>query len=136
MRLSRTRLEAMSTAPTHPLDPTLLPPAWYTTYWEVLEDISQHIALVYPQMLQSSLCADFIHAVCLKSCAICSQTAQIELLRIPSHYHPESRQKTLSLILDVIGLAKGLQEEDYCMLDPLLGVGDTARSAMFSHHHL
>ena len=129
MRLSQKRAEAaVATSSTgRILEHTALPAEWFTQYWETLEDVTSHVALLYPQMLQASLCADPQHALCLKVCIIIVLTAQVELHRMPGTYHSESRQKALNVILDVIGLTKGLKDEDYAMLEPILGVRATRR---------
>lgn len=101
---------------------TALPMEWYTQYWETLEDAAQHVAMLYPQMLQASLYADDQHTLCLKVCIVVALTAQIELHRMPGYYHAESRQKAMCVIVEVIRLLKGLKEEEYDMLEPTLGV--------------
>ncbi|KIP09139.1 hypothetical protein PHLGIDRAFT_347915 [Phlebiopsis gigantea 11061_1 CR5-6] len=122
MRLSRMRADAMLGSTSRILEHTALPPEWYTQYWETLEDVTQHVALLYPQMLQASLCADPRHGLCLKVCIIVALAAQVELHRMPGSYHAESRQKSLSAILEVITLTKGLKGDDYDMLEPILGI--------------
>ena len=116
------RADAMLRSTSRILEHTALPPEWYTQYWEALEDVTQHVALLYPQMLQASLCADPRDGLCLKVCIIVALAAQVELHRMPGTYHAESRQKSLSVILEVISLTKGLKGEDYDMLEPILGV--------------
>ncbi|EKM51825.1 uncharacterized protein PHACADRAFT_101816, partial [Phanerochaete carnosa HHB-10118-sp] len=121
MRLSRIRASAASKS-SERLE-TALPLEWYTQYWEMLEDTWRHIALLYPQMLQSSLYPDLEqHTLCLKTCLIVSLSAQIEMHNMPSFFHLESRQKALSTAIEVIGLTKGWKEEDYAMLEPTLGI--------------
>lgn len=122
MRLSGVRADAMARSTSRSVLQHALPPEWYTQYWETLEDTSQHIALLYPQMLQASLCADPRNGLCLKVCIIIALSAQVELHRMPGSYHAESRQKLSSVILEVITLTKGLKEEDYVLLEPILGV--------------
>lgn len=122
MRLSRMRAEALAKSSTRILEHSALPPEWYTQYWETLEDVAMHVALLYPQMLQATLCADPRHGLCLKVGLIIALAAQVELHRMPGTYHSESRQKSLSVILEVISLTKGLKDEDYVMLEPILGV--------------
>lgn len=123
MRLSRVRAEVIASSASRILDHTL-PPEWHTQYWDMLEDVSQHVALLYPRMLQASLCADLRNGLCLKVCLIIALAAQVELHRMPGSYHDESRQKTLSVILEVISLAKGLKDDDYALLEPILGVSE------------
>lgn len=121
MRLSRARASAADKSLAR-LD-AALPLGWYTQYWESLEDSSRHVALLYPQMLQSSLLPDLEqHTICFKACLVVSLTAQIELHSMPGFYHPESRQKALSTTIEVIGLTKSWKEDDYIMLEPTLRV--------------
>lgn len=127
MRLSHIRATASANKTTVHIE-TALPMEWYTQYWETLEDAAQHVAVLYPQMLQASLYDDVQHALCLKVCIIVALAAQIELHRMPGYYHAESRQKALTTILEVISLTRGLRQEDYAMLEPTLGVRATTRS--------
>lgn len=124
LRLSQMRAQAApaTLSLSRPIEQTPLPSEWYTQYWESLEEITSHIALLYPQMLQASLCADPQQALGLKVALILGLSAQVELHRMPGTQHSESRQKSLCVILDIIGLAKGLKDEDYPMLDPILGL--------------
>ncbi|EKM55428.1 uncharacterized protein PHACADRAFT_161409 [Phanerochaete carnosa HHB-10118-sp] len=123
MGLSQIRADTAAATSAGPvIEHTALPSEWYTRYWETLEEVTSHVALLYPQMLQASLCSDPQHALCLKVCLIIALAAQVDLHRMPGTYHLESRQKVLSVILDVIGLTKSLKDEDYAMLEPIIGI--------------
>ena len=122
MRLSQIRAKISSESKSCAALETALPMEWYTQYWATLEGTTQHVALLYPQMLQASLYPDPQHTLCLKICIIVSLAAQIELHRMPGTYHAESRQKSMCVIVEVIRLLRGLKEEDYAMLEPTLGV--------------
>lgn len=73
-------------------------------------------------MLKSSLCTDPTQAVTLKVCLMVALAAQLELHRLPGFYHPESRQKVVDIICEIVGLTKGIKDEDSSLLDPILGV--------------
>ena len=103
-------------------DFTPLPPDWDKQYWEALEDVSQHVAVLVPQMLKSTLCADPRHGVSLKVCMMIAMAAQLELHRLPATYHSESRQKVLDTVMEIVGITKGFKDEDYILMDPILGV--------------
>ncbi|KIP05150.1 hypothetical protein PHLGIDRAFT_164927 [Phlebiopsis gigantea 11061_1 CR5-6] len=121
MRLSQIRAAAASESKSSARLETALPVEWYTQYWETLEDAAQHVAVLYPQMLQASL-TDFQQTLCLKVCIIVALAAQIELHRMPGYYHVESRQRAMCVIVEVIRLIRGLKEEDYALLEPTLGI--------------
>lgn len=122
MRLSQIRAAAASESKSSTRLETALPMEWYTQYWETLEDAAQHVAVLYPQMLQASLYSDLQQTLCLKVCIIVALAAQIELHRMPGYYHIESRQRAMCVIVEVIRLIRGLKEEDYALLEPTLGV--------------
>ncbi|GJE95122.1 hypothetical protein PsYK624_113030 [Phanerochaete sordida] len=124
LRLSQLRAAAAAVAlpAGRAIEDIPLPAGWYTQYWETLEEVTSHAALLYPQMLQASLCLDPQHALGLKVGLLIVLAAEVELHRLPGTHHSESRQKALCVILDVIGLAKGLKDEDYALLDPVLGL--------------
>lgn len=120
LRLSHVQTESASKL--LQLDYPTLQSDWYTQYWETLDELSQHVALLTPQMLKSTLCADLKHGASLKVCMMIAMAAQIELHRLPAAYHAESRQKVLDVVLEIVGLSKGLTEDEYDLLDPILGV--------------
>jgi hypothetical protein len=97
-------------------------PDWYEQYWEVLEEISYFVAGLTTEMLKASMSNDSRQAVALKVCLIISLSAQLELHRLLSSYHPESRQKAVDGISEIVGLTRGFKEEDSSLLDPILGV--------------
>ncbi|KAJ3520271.1 hypothetical protein NM688_g9187 [Phlebia brevispora] len=121
LRLSRIRTETASKSMIHTSDYTALSPDWYTQYWETLEEVSQHVGILVPQMLKSTLCSDPRHGVSLKVCMMIAMAAQLELYRLPATYHAESRQKVLDVVLEIVGLSKGFRDEDFALLDPILG---------------
>jgi hypothetical protein len=122
--LLREALRLAATAPSSLRIETTLPSEWCTHYWVTLEETMQHIAHIYPRMLQSNFHSDLNpHTLCLKSCLIFSLTAEIKLHTLPEFIRVESRQRALSLITDVTTLIQYLKDEDYTMLEPMLGVG-------------
>lgn len=122
LRLSRIRTETASKSMFRTSDYTALSPDWYTQYWDTLEEVSQHVSILVPQMLKSTLCADPRHGVSLKVCMMIAMAAQVELHRLPATYHSESRQKVVDTVLEIVGLTKGFKDEDFVLLDPILGV--------------
>ncbi|PSR74904.1 hypothetical protein PHLCEN_2v9438 [Hermanssonia centrifuga] len=94
---------------------------WYSQYWDTLEEVSQHVSLLVPQMLKSTLCADPRHGVSLKVCIMIALAAMVELHRLPATYHAESRQKVVDVVMEIVGLTRGFKEEDFVLLDPILG---------------
>ena len=122
LRLSRIRTESASNTMLRQSDYTALTPDWYTQYWETLEEVSMHVAILSPQMLKSTLCADPRHGVGLKVCMMIALAAELELHRLPATYHSESRQRVIDVVLEIVGLTKGFKDEDYVLLDPILGV--------------
>lgn len=123
MQLTQMHAEATATTSSGGIiENTALSSEWRTRYWEAVEEITSHIAVIYPQMLQTSLSSDHERALSLKVCIIISLTAQVELHRIFRMYHMDSRQKAVSVILEIIGLTKTLKDDDYTMLSSVLGV--------------
>ncbi len=122
LRLSRIRTETASKTMLRTSDYTALPPEWYSQYWDTLEEVSQHVSLLVPQMLKSTLCADPRHGVSLKVCIMIALAAMVELHRLPATYHAESRQKVVDVVMEIVGLTRGFKEEDFVLLDPILGV--------------
>ncbi|EKM53711.1 uncharacterized protein PHACADRAFT_125635, partial [Phanerochaete carnosa HHB-10118-sp] len=123
MQLSRMRAETTAaTSSGGIIEHTALSSEWHTQYWETIEEVTSHVAVLYPQMLQTSLYSDPEHALSLKVCIIIALAAQVELHRMPGTYHMESRQKALSVVLEVIGLTKSLKDDDYAMLESVLGL--------------
>ena len=62
------------------------------------------------------------HGVGLKVCMMIALAAELELHRLPATYHAESRQRVIDVVLEIVGLTKGFKDEDYVLLDPILGV--------------
>jgi len=94
---------------------------WYEEYWDLLEDIYEHISTLNPSMLKTSFFRQREHALALKMCMIISLTAAAELHRLLASHHPESRSECVDLVFQIVGITKGLQDEDYIFLDPILG---------------
>ncbi|KZT11368.1 uncharacterized protein LAESUDRAFT_740887 [Laetiporus sulphureus 93-53] len=95
---------------------------WYEEYWELLEDVSDHIGHLSPMLLKTGFFRQREFALALRMCLIVSLTAAAELHRLLANHHTESRLKSINVILEIVALTKGLQDEDYIFLDPILGV--------------
>ncbi|KAI0695889.1 hypothetical protein BC835DRAFT_1272624, partial [Cytidiella melzeri] len=95
---------------------------WYGLYWSTLEETAQHAAALTTEMLKASLCTDSRKAATLKVCLIICLSAQLELHRLPGLYHPESRQKVVDGVNEIVGLTRGFKDEEVSLLDPILGV--------------
>lgn len=96
---------------------------WYEEYWALMSDILSHLSLLSQSMLKSTFFLDREFGLGMKLCVIVALTASIELHRLLASYHPESRQKCLDAVFEIIGITKWLKDDDYIFLDPILGVG-------------
>ncbi|CCL99121.1 uncharacterized protein FIBRA_01135 [Fibroporia radiculosa] len=94
---------------------------WYDDYWELLEEISEHLATLNPAMLKTSFFRQREYALTLKMCMIISLTASAELHRLLANHHTESRHRCVDIVFEIVGITKGLTDEDYIFLDPILG---------------
>lgn len=121
MKLSRQRDQEVTRRGIGHTGAPAMPPEWYTKYWDLFEEVTQHAAMIYPQMLRTSMSSDTL-GLCFKVSIIVALTAQLELLRMSAGFHPESRQKATDVALEVLGVTYGLRDEDFAQLEPILGV--------------
>ncbi|PCH38214.1 hypothetical protein WOLCODRAFT_136105 [Wolfiporia cocos MD-104 SS10] len=94
---------------------------WYDDYWDLLEEVSDHIATLSPSMMKMSFYNQRGHALALKVCMIVSLTASAELHRLLAGHLPESRLKCIDTVFEIVSVTRGLKDEDYIFLDPILG---------------
>ncbi|OBZ75711.1 hypothetical protein A0H81_04383 [Grifola frondosa] len=104
------------------IEPSSAQSQWYAEYWLLLEEVSQHVANLSPSMLKLIFQHEREAANGFKLSMIISLTASAELHRLLPHHHTESRQKCLDVVLEIVGITKGFTDEDYILLDPILGV--------------
>ena len=121
LRLSRMRMEAAYETRFQTSDYEVLSSDWFAKYWETLEDATAHVAILSPQMLKTSLSVD-PRAVPSKVCMIIAMAAQLELYRHLAPGHVDTRNKLLNVVCEIVDLTKGFKDEDFVMLDPVLGV--------------
>lgn len=123
-RLAAVRVTGVSPTPATSQPSTHIGPSqsWYKEYWELLEEITQHLAAATTLMLKATIAADRHYGTTLKVCLIVSMAAQIELHRLSASHHLESRQKCIDVIQELVGLTEGIKDDDYVLLDPILGV--------------
>lgn len=96
----------------------------YKQYWNTLEDATEHVAILEPQMLKATINTDPDprQGVSIKVCMIIGMAAKLELHRHPAPQHTDSRKKMLDIVLEIVRLTKDFKDEDFMMLDPVLGV--------------
>ncbi|KAH9934758.1 uncharacterized protein B0H18DRAFT_1114616 [Fomitopsis serialis] len=94
---------------------------WYDDYWELMENVLEHISTLTVSTLKSSFGGQRELALALKMCTIVSLTAAAELHRLLAGHHPDSRTKCLNTALEIISITKELRDDDYHFLDPILG---------------
>ncbi|EPT06015.1 hypothetical protein FOMPIDRAFT_96500 [Fomitopsis schrenkii] len=94
---------------------------WYEDYWELLEDTLEHNSVLTMNTLKVTFGGNREMATVLKTCTILSLTAATELHHLLADHHPESRAKCLGTALEVVNIAKSLRDDEYSLLDPVLG---------------
>ncbi|KAF9805506.1 hypothetical protein IEO21_09019 [Rhodonia placenta] len=94
---------------------------WYEEYFELLDDVSEQISTLTPTMLKTSFFHHREETLALKMCLIISLTAAAELHRLLAYQHPESRVRCVDVVFEIVAITKGLQDDDYIFLDPILG---------------
>jgi len=100
-------------------------------YWRILEEVSEHIAVLTPLMLKTTAGSDWERGLALKLCILVSLTAAAELHRLLAHQHAESRLRCLDAVFEIVSITKTLKDDDYIFLDPILGVRGTPLSPHF-----
>ncbi|GBE82317.1 hypothetical protein BKA93DRAFT_891062 [Sparassis latifolia] len=131
----------LSSQPSSPVDfnvPAHSQGQWYDQYWHLLAEVSEHIAILSPSMLKSTAFRDRERGLTLKLCMLVSLTASAELHRLLASHHAESRLKCLDVVFEIVGITRGLKDDDYIFLDPILGICWTMVATIFNQerdHH-
>ncbi|KAI0637040.1 hypothetical protein C8Q77DRAFT_1051446 [Trametes polyzona] len=97
-------------------------PAWFARYWPLLEEVSAHAAAVEGEMLRATFAGDRAHGVALKFSLVVALASKAELHWLVHRDHPESMQRALDTVMEVVGITRGFKDNDFILLDPLLGV--------------
>ncbi|KAI0646986.1 hypothetical protein C8Q79DRAFT_1009139 [Trametes meyenii] len=97
-------------------------PAWFARYWPLLEEVSAHAAGLEGEMLKATFYGDRAHGVALKFSAVVSLSSKAELHWLVHRDHPESMQRALDVVMEVVGITRSFKDNDFILLDPLLGI--------------
>ena len=97
-------------------------PAWFEHYWPLLDEVSAHAAIVEAEMLKATFYGDRAHGVALKFSLVVALASKAELHWLVHRDHPESMQRSLDVVMEVVGITRSFKDNDFILLDPLLGV--------------
>ncbi|KAI0831235.1 hypothetical protein BC628DRAFT_1352865 [Trametes gibbosa] len=97
-------------------------PAWFERYWPLLEEVSTHVTAVEAEMLRATFYGDRAHGVALKFSLVVALASKAELHWLVHRAHPESMQRSLDTVMEVVGITRSFKDNDFILLDPLLGV--------------
>ncbi|KAI9064366.1 hypothetical protein FKP32DRAFT_1626402 [Trametes sanguinea] len=96
--------------------------AWFSQYWALLEEVSAHAANVEAEMLKATFNGDRAHGVALKFSQVVALSSKAELHWLVHRDHPESMQRSLDVVMEVVGITRSFKDNDFILLDPLLGL--------------
>ncbi|EJF65793.1 hypothetical protein BD309DRAFT_944502 [Dichomitus squalens] len=96
--------------------------AWFEQYWPLLEEISTHATTIEGEMLKTTFYGDRERSVALKFCLVIALTGKAQLHWLPHKDHEESAQRTLDVVLEIVNISRTFKDNDFLLLDPLLGV--------------
>ncbi|KAH9951341.1 hypothetical protein B0H21DRAFT_718585 [Amylocystis lapponica] len=108
---------------------------WYTDYWNLMEEVSEHISSLNTSMLKATFFHHREHGLVLKLCLIITLTASAELHRLLANNHIESRLKCLDMVFEIVGISRSLQDDDYIFLDPVLGICWSMVASVLKEEH-
>ncbi|KAH9854166.1 hypothetical protein C2E23DRAFT_819846 [Lenzites betulinus] len=97
-------------------------PAWFERYWPLLEEVSAHATAVEAEMLRATFYGDHAHGVALKFSLVVALASKAELHWLVRRDHPESMQRSLDTVMEIVGITRTFKDNDFILLDPLLGV--------------
>ena len=116
------RFRAQPSTPWHS-QPHAQDTALLAQYWQLVDEVEQHLANLNPALLKASLHPDqHPSTIGLKVCLIATLTAAVELHHLAPSTHVESRQSCLNAVLKLVGIVKTCTMKDHELLDPILGV--------------
>ncbi|KAI8998698.1 hypothetical protein BD414DRAFT_575203 [Trametes punicea] len=97
-------------------------PAWFEQYWPLLAEVSAHVATIESEMLKSTFYGDRAHGIALKFSLVVALSSKAELHWLLRRDHPESMQRSLDVVMEVVGVTRSFKDNDFVLLDPLLGL--------------
>ncbi|KAJ7267392.1 hypothetical protein C8J57DRAFT_364956 [Mycena rebaudengoi] len=102
-----------------PRPPTL----WFDRYWELIEQIHSHIALLQPATLKVSFLPDY-HTIelVLELSTILALTALADLHAIFAPSHPESSRRYRDTIFEIVSISSTFALDDFQYLAPILSL--------------
>ncbi|KAI0713774.1 hypothetical protein C8Q76DRAFT_784663 [Earliella scabrosa] len=116
------RFRAQPSTPWHS-QPHTQDTALLAQYWQLVDEVEQHLANLNPALLKASLHPDqHPSTIGLKVCLIATLTAAVELHHLAPSTHVESRQGCLNAVLKLVGIVKTCTMKGHELLDPILGV--------------
>ncbi|KAI0362018.1 hypothetical protein OH77DRAFT_1416218 [Trametes cingulata] len=97
-------------------------PAWFERYWPLLEEVSAHATAIEAETLRATFYGDRAHGVALKFSLVVALASKAELHWLLHRDHPESMQRALDTVMEVVGITRSFKDNDFILLDPLLGL--------------
>lgn len=98
-------------------------PAWFDAYWPLLQEVTNHAANLDTEMLKMSMYQEeHHHTVALKFCLVVALSGKAHLHWLMHHSSPESAQRALDVVMEVVGITRTFKDPEFILLDPLLGV--------------
>ena len=97
-------------------------PAWFDQYWPLLEDITASSSHIDNEMLKASFDGERERAVALKFSLVAMLSAKAQLHWLVHRTHLESAHRALTTVMQVVSVTKTFKDNDFFLLDPLLGV--------------
>ena len=97
-------------------------PEWFKAYWPQLEQLTSHIANLESEMLKATFYAEREVSVALKFCLVVSLSAKAQMHWLLHRDHEESAQRALDIVMEVVTVTRTIKDNEFLLLDPLLGV--------------
>ncbi|KAI0721714.1 hypothetical protein C8T65DRAFT_630977 [Cerioporus squamosus] len=97
-------------------------PAWFHDYWPLLEEVTSSASHIDGEMLKASFNGERPRAIALKFSLVIMLSAKAQLHWLVHRTHDESAQRALDTVMEVVSVTKTFKDNDFFLLDPLLGV--------------
>ncbi|RDX56839.1 hypothetical protein OH76DRAFT_1395982 [Lentinus brumalis] len=97
-------------------------PAWFNAYWPLLEEITSSCSHIDGEMLKASFYGERPRAIALKFSLVVMLSAKAQLHWLVHRTHDDSAQRALDTVMEVVSVTKTFKDNDFFLLDPLLGV--------------
>ncbi|KAH9946172.1 uncharacterized protein BXZ73DRAFT_86353 [Epithele typhae] len=103
-------------------------PAWFERYWPLLEELGGHVSNLEHEMLKATFYAERELSIALKFSIVVALSAKAQMHWLLHRDHEESAQRALDVVMEVITVTRTFKDNEFLLLDPLLGVSAAASS--------